>query len=272
MEYNYKWLSREDLLKEVNFFKKHKIALLREIDSNRLGIKTMYRAINALESKGLKDIEHLVELDLLLGKMNTYIGVAFLNTVEDHDLALKYITRLPSLFFKVHLNKLQIIKYLKIDSTTCQLIFIPSEIELLHELRVLDFSGCLLDRIPKEIGHLKHLEKLNLNGNLFPNLPKEIGELSELIELDICDNKMLKELPEEIGNLRSLEIMSVHDDSLQKLPESIKQLKSLRELNLEHNQLKKLPNALVKLPNLKILKIDHNPLRKISASFSKYLH
>ena len=64
-------------------------------------------------------------------------------------------------------------------------------------------------------------------------------------------NKNLSSLPESIGNLRSLQILSLWRNQLTSLPESIGNLSSLEKLYVDRNRLTSLPeninNALKKL-------------------------
>jgi len=295
MEHQHQLHSKESMLKEFKFLIKHKKILLRSINSNRITINSQFKVMFNLIDKGLQNIEDLIELDICLGKINTYIAMAFLNSMEDHTLELKYITRLPALLFKMHLNKLKILKVLRITGLYNQLVNLPSEISYLCNLVELDLNHCALLDLPKEIGQLKHLEKLNLNDNFFTALPEEIGDLKALKELHICNNPNLSSLPEEIGDLLALEILNMHHDGLETLPRSIGQLNSLKEINLDfnkliivppefsqlshlerihlrHNRLKKLSLVLTNLKNLQTIDIGENDIDELPEEFGTYLH
>lgn len=256
-------ITKESLVKECDFLLDHKYHLLRIVSSNRAGISEQYKVLDALYKSGLEEVDDLVELNNCLSKINTYIIMAFLNAVEDNDLELRYITRIPSLLFKMHLNKLKIIKTLKIRGKDNYLIGLPPEIGYLHNLIEIDLTDCLLSKIPKEIGLLKKLKKLELNSNLFSELPKEIGELSHLKQLDICYNPLLTELPEEIGNLKSLEVLNAHHDNIQVIPKSISRLQSLKILNFDYNQLASVPDEICKLASLEIINLRHNQIKNL---------
>lgn len=133
-------LTKERVLQEVGFLMKNKHALLREINSNRLIIIKLFNRIEVEITKDLNDIETLIELDTDLAKINAYICMAFLNAVEDHHLDLKYITRLPNLFFKLHLNKLRILKTLTLTEKCFDSINIPGEIAWLSNLKEIDYQ------------------------------------------------------------------------------------------------------------------------------------
>lgn len=265
-------LSQENLLQEFAFFHVNKTKILRTIQSNRRGIKQLFQQIALLIDNGFQDIADLIELDNALAKMNTYIIISFLNSVEDYDLELKYITRFPSLVFKMNLNKLKIIQSLKIIGHETYFSELPHEIGLLTELRVLEVSDCLIKKLPKEIAQLSKLEILNVEGDPIAVLPKEIGQLSHLKELHIGNNPKLTELPTEVGELFALEVLQAAHDSLKVLPDALARLAKLREVNVSHNQLKSIPESFGKLTQLTVLKVDHNDIKTFPIELSKLIH
>lgn len=265
-------LNQEYLEQEFAFFHMNKTNIMALIQSNRHSIKQLYESIAVLIENGFQDITDLIDLDNALTKMNTYIIIAYLNAMEDHEVEFKYITRFPSLVFKMHLNKLKIIQSLKIIGSDCYIKRLPPEIGLMTELRFLEASDCLIKNIPKEIGHLKKLEVLNVDGDPIAALPKEIGNLTQLKELHIGNNPMLTELPTEVGELVALEVLQAAHDSLKVLPEALARLAALREMNVSHNRLKNLPESLAKLSKLAILRVDHNDIENVPAALDKWLH
>ena len=60
-------------------------------------------------------------------------------------------------------------------------------------------------------------------------IPRESKELIKLKILHIIDNSDLKEVPESIGNLKSLEDFTLKGTNIIKLPESIGQLSKLKK-------------------------------------------
>jgi hypothetical protein len=59
-----------------------------------------------------------------------------------------------------------------------------------------------------------------------------VGNLKWLIQLDLCGCKCLKSLPENLGNVKSLEELYVGGTAITKLPSSFVLLKNLRVLSL----------------------------------------
>lgn len=265
-------LNQEHLQQEFAFFHVNKARIMKLIRSNRRSIKQLFEQIAVIIENEFQEVTDLIELDNALTKMNTYIIIAYLNAVEDHDVEFKYITRFPSLVFKMNLNKLKIIRRLKIVGDDSYLNYLPPEIGLMTELRVLEVSDCLIKKIPKEIGLLSKLEILNIEGDPIAVLPKEIGNLTQLKELHIGNNPQLTELPSEVGELLALEVLQAAHDSLKVLPEALARLSRLREMNVSYNQLKDIPESYSKLTKLTILKVDHNDIKVLPADLSKLIH
>ncbi len=138
----------------------------------------------------------------------------------------------------------------------------PGEQKILNEIGDLSrISGSPCDFKGKEKkGNTYYYEAengnvwdLNLNSAGLEQLPDNIGDLKSLKSLTLRGNK-LTELPESIGNLIDLEYLILEDNDLKFLPETIGNLENLKELNLKSNRNIKLSNSLGNLKSLK--KID----------------
>jgi Leucine-rich repeat (LRR) protein len=88
--------------------------------------------------------------------------------------------------------------------------------------------------------------KLDLAVLELSTLPEAIGRLTQLRVLSLSDNQ-LSTLPEAIGRLSQLQELSLGSNQLSKFPEAIGQLSQLQELSLHHNQLSMLPEAIGRL-------------------------
>lgn len=153
----------------------------------------------------------------------------------------------------------------------------------ISSLEILNISGCsqlLNSKMLMDPSDTKHLEKVDKNTNIiqlptssvykllmlpfhffYPPKPQDsIGSLLSsfsfsvpcLFNLDISFCNLLQ-IPDEIGNLRSLEILNLGGNKFVTLPSTIKQLSYLHYLNLTHcKELKYLPE----LPTIQEKTID----------------
>ncbi len=65
---------------------------------------------------------------------------------------------------------------------------LPSEIQGLKKLKVLNASNNLMTGVPAEVGQLSNLEVLDLSNNNLTGLPNELGNLKKLKTLDLSGN------------------------------------------------------------------------------------
>ena len=136
--------------------------------------------------------------------------------------------------------------------------------------RVLDLQGCNLSQSYslKHIGKLFHLRFLGLRGTGISQIPEEIGNMSSLQTLDVKRNKIscfpptvtqLRNLmlPNGIGNMTCLETLLLRiDDSTMDITEEIGQLLELRLLRIVLDKWNKLAEHLNKLQKIKNLYIE----------------
>jgi Leucine-rich repeat (LRR) protein len=87
--------------------------------------------------------------------------------------------------------------------------------------------------------------------------PEEITKLSSLEELNLSWNN-IEILPESIVSLTSLKFVDLIGNNLSKIPNIIGDLTSLVELDLSFNKLKVIPTQLGNLASLKKLNLIHN--------------
>lgn len=100
------------------------------------------------------------------------------------------------------------------------------------------------------------------------DLPEEIGLLKSLkyLEIQLTD---ISSLPKSFESLISLEKVILSHNKLKKLPESFGLLKSLKFLDLNHNNLSFLPESFTHLSYLEFLDLSHNKISKIPSSFNQ---
>ena len=163
-----------------------------------------------------------------------------------------------------------------------KLVLNPNVISGLSSLKFLTLSGCsklVNSKMLMDPRHTEYVEKVDKNTNViqlptssvykllmlpfqFFSQPKPQDSLGFLLSslscipclsyLDISFCNLLQ-IPDEIGNLRSLIRLNLGGNKFVTLPSTIKQLSNLEHLNLEHcKQLKYLPE----LPTIKEKRID----------------
>ncbi|KAF7153539.1 hypothetical protein RHSIM_Rhsim01G0098900 [Rhododendron simsii] len=103
------------------------------------------------------------------------------------------------------------------------------------------------------------LKELNLDSCHLSYLPEEIGNLISLQTLDLAKNN-LSTLPDGICNLTCLKRLHLEKNNVSNLPSGIGRLTSLESLYLERNSLCTLPDTIGKLSCLKDLWVKNNNL------------
>ncbi|XP_058185423.1 disease resistance protein RPV1-like isoform X4 [Rhododendron vialii] len=121
--------------------------------------------------------------------------------------------------------------------------------------KAVDFIG--LSRTPIQASSC--LKKLNLDDCHLSYLPEEIGNLISLQTLDLAKNN-LSTLPDGICNLTRLKHLDLEENNVSNLPSGTGRLTSLEKLNLSRNSLCTLPDTIVKLSCLKYLWVRNNKL------------
>uniref|UniRef100_A0A8C9VV32 Leucine rich repeat and sterile alpha motif containing 1 n=1 Tax=Scleropages formosus TaxID=113540 RepID=A0A8C9VV32_SCLFO len=111
-----------------------------------------------------------------------------------------------------------------------------------------------MEEILKGSQTFKH-HVLDLHENNLTSLPEDIGQLKALQVLN-AEKNQIKALPETIGDLHLLQTLNVKGNHLSKLPSSLGRLCSLRTLDISENQVKELPLAMANIRTLECLTLD----------------
>src|SRR6202522_3141503 len=98
---------------------------------------------------------------------------------------------------------------------------------------------------------------LNVRCKQLQTVPKELGQLASLQELSLSNNQ-LQTIPKELGQLASLQELYLHNNQLQTIPKELGQLANLRTLDLDNNQLQTIPKELGQLASLRYFRLDND--------------
>ena len=154
--------------------------------------------------------------------------------------------------------------------------FVPPEIGLLTSLKVLgsgfsNISGSLANMLPPEVFHVD-LSYLDFIGNqLTGTIPTEIGRIKSLRGLNLHDNQLTSTLPTELGLLRSLNDMTVYFNELTgPIPSEMGLLKDAEVFVMDGNSFSgPIPSELGLMTNLERLWLhDNNLSSKIPGELS----
>lgn len=144
------------------------------------------------------------------------------------------------------------IRDLKIVKTA--MVSIPEDLftSMPYLIRVEMYEN-LLEKLPESIGSCSLLQMLDVADNNLTDLPQSLAKCKELFRLDIgrntmetvpsvvpklklkrllLNNMLLTSLPDNIGDLETLEMLYATGNCFTKLPKSICKLKNLQDLSL----------------------------------------
>ncbi|MQM09109.1 hypothetical protein Taro_041970 [Colocasia esculenta] len=192
-----------------------------------------------------------------------------------HDLA-QYVSKDDC--FRLEDQKLveipDTVRHVSVNVSRGDQIDIINKLCCYEKLRTLRFTlWCRLDLNTNNVDQLflklKMLRVLELRYR--GNLPGSIGDLKHLRYIDLQCNIGLQNLPESLGNLYNLQVLSLCYCRIRELPDSIGDLKHLIHIDLEGNHgLTRLPESLGNLYNLQVLNLSYCcSLRMLPATMSQ---
>lgn len=183
-----------------------------------------------------------------------------LSTLLAFSLARNAIQHLPpNLCY--NLDQLQ-----RLDLSDNELIDLPEEIGQLADLKICRLAKNRLGKLPSTFGHLKQLEILDLSFNRLEEITA-VSELTKLFLFQAIENE-IETLPDDIGQLKHLQTISLRGNALTQLPESFGELQALRHVDFSSNRLVQLCPMLNGLENLLTLNLEYNRLRQLPHSIS----
>jgi Leucine-rich repeat (LRR) protein len=204
--------------------------------------------------EGIRTLKSLEYLDLRYNKLTEIpTSIGLLTNLKFLDLKHNNLSTLPSSVGKLH--SLEVL-----DLHGNQINILPPALETLSSIKKLKLGLNNLKSVPKWIKNLNTLKSLGLGGNKsLSNFENWIEFLPPLVELNLYDND-IKTLPDSIGSLNSLEILTLPNNQLKSLPESFKKLSSLKKLDLSWNDIEELPEWINSLSSLEELNLRGNKL------------
>ena len=132
--------------------------------------------------------------------------------------------------------------------------------EGLTGLKRINLDSNRLVAAPEVLFSLPHVEQIVLTNNALKELPAGVRGLgTTLLELNL-ERNFLSTLPDSIGELKVLRLLSASRNWLDELPDAIGQLSALNTLWIEHNRLSDVPDALCSCSALEDLNLHDNRL------------
>ena len=119
-----------------------------------------------------------------------------------------------------------------------------------------------------KIDWLKGIKSLEVRGVFFGrfkllSLPENIGDLKDLEELTVIRTE-ISAIPESLFDLANLKKLDIKQNKITSLGSEVSKLKKLETLDVSMNQLARVPDELTKLKALRNLNVYDNPFKEIS--------
>ena len=152
------------------------------------------------------------------------------------DLSNTYVQHLPVQVLR--LGDIEALSLSHCDLDTKNESFTTKiSMEQLQSLKRIDLEANRVQHVPEVLFLLPKLEALSMRNNAITTLPPSLARLGcVLLELDLRSN-FLSELPEAIGELKQLKLLSAGRNLINRLPDALGTLPNLQNLWLEHNRL-----------------------------------
>ncbi|KAM0066227.1 putative TIR domain, P-loop containing nucleoside triphosphate hydrolase [Helianthus debilis subsp. tardiflorus] len=170
----------------------------------------------------------------------------------------------PNLVSGLHLMEFQNIIMCHSNSNLQQLDFggndkenLPSSVGNLHKLVYLSFRSCgKLKSLPGSICSLQHLRVLDLGYSGIEEVPENFGQIDSLNRLDLryCN---IRDIPPSICKLKHLKYLNLDSCfGLEKLPENLGDLERLNRLSVTSTKIRDVPSSICKLKHLHYLRLS----------------
>ncbi|MBN1602128.1 MAG: leucine-rich repeat domain-containing protein [Chitinispirillaceae bacterium] len=138
--------------------------------------------------------------------------------------------------------------------------FLSSQDTLL-EITSAVFDQNILTSIPDAVCNSPTLEKLSVRDNRVTDI-SHVSRCTTLVYL-YMDNNNIRSLPEDLGSLSKLEVLTFSRNQISYIPKSINGCTALRKLDCTSNRIHKLPEQFFECRKLVDLYISSNHIAKI---------
>lgn len=215
--------------------------------------------------KPASSLKTLEERHQFLNQVNLTIINRKLQYSDGNKIDLSYgqITRLPAQMF-LH-PTVKTVEVLILHSN--KIHFLPKEMSMLSNVKVLDLMGNNLRQFPIVICSMQKLELLDLGFNKIESLPEQLSNLVSLNSLSLMSN-CLTALPTWIGKLKNLQVLTLGGNRISVLPDELKNCNQIQRLYLADMKLRVLPTYVATYPNLQEVDVSQNKLTEITKEFA----
>jgi hypothetical protein len=187
-----------------------------EIANRRLQRSAPDSSINSAEAEALQSLSQKFNS---IPKVDDLASSAVGYTSDEGKITGLSLRGLKLTIAPDEIGKLQNVEYLDLSDNA--LSQIPSWIEDLHELKIINLSKNQIDDLPEQFGVLQQLEEFYAWANLFQTIPQCLSQLQNLKRLDLSKNQ-IENLPEWMGNFPNLEWFRLVANPISSLSEQVK--------------------------------------------------
>ncbi|MDA3050048.1 hypothetical protein OFO03_03740 [Campylobacter sp. JMF_02 ED1] len=238
--------------------------LSKKLANNEINIVEFDKAVENLKVETTKDfydsLEYFTEISIERpSPRGVYFSIdtdntnelpseiCMLSNLETIDVREANITDLPPCV--VNLTKLSILNLRK-----TQIKEITEIISKIPNLKALNLSYSKIENLGKHILNMKNLEALDISGTDISEISPEFGNLTGLKQFNCDMCRKLKSIPDEMANLKNLQLLNLSLIAQKEFPKWITNLQNLEYLSTSFENF---PQNFSNLQNLKILSISN---------------